>query len=345
MSLLNNGHHKRIIVIVSICLLLILILISSVMGTADISVKDILGIVGGHNFDSRQKMILMQIRLPRILTSVMVGGLLAVVGALMQGVFKNKMADPSVMGISGGAALGAAVIIVLNLDYGIIVSGLSTRSIGAIIGSIMTYIGVMTISEHMKMRGNDSVSSTLLVGVAISSLTGALLSILMALHLENMERVYLWTMGSFSGANSSRTITLFVLCIIVLPIIYIFAPEIDVLKLGSATAQTFGINPNKLMRTTLTLTSVIVAFCVTDCGIIGFVGLVIPHVVTFLGFKQMRSKVVMCFIMGGIFTLAADTVARTVIAPSELPVGAITGLIGAPYFLFLLIKRGEARDK
>ena len=337
-SKFNTGFK----VILALLVLLMLMLAASVMGAASISCREVINAVLGKEVSKAAYTILFKVRFPRIITSICVGGLLAVVGALMQGIFKNKMADPSVMGISGGAGLGASLIIVLDIKN--VYIGISAVGIGALIGAAVTHLIILSVIAVTSRKGISSVSSTLLSGIALSSFTSSMITVIMALHRDNMEKVYMWMLGSFSASTQEKAIFLSILSLILVPLIMIIAPQIDILKLGSTTALTYGINPKSLMRKVLTISSVAVAFTVASSGIIGFVGLVIPHIVSFFGIRRMRPKILMSFIVGAIFVLLSDSVARSIMAPSELPVGAITSLIGAPYFLILLIRGREGRE-
>lgn len=329
-------------VILALMVLLMVMLAASVVGAASISCREVINAVLGKEVSKSTYTILFKVRFPRILTSAVVGGLLSVVGALMQGIFKNKMADPSVMGISGGAGLGASLIIALDIKN--VYVGISAVGLGALIGAAITHLIILSVVTATARKGLDSISSTLLAGIAISSFTSSMITVIMALHRDNMEKVYMWMLGSFSASSQEKTIFLIILSLILVPLIMFIAPGIDILKLGSTTARTYGVNPKTLMRQVLTLSSIAVAFTVASSGIIGFVGLVIPHIVTFFGIRRMRPKILMSFIVGAIFVLLSDTIARTILAPSELPVGAITSLIGAPYFLILLLKGREERS-
>lgn len=318
-------------------------LFAAEFGAAQVKLSDIVKVVFGREIASNTETILFKVRLPRIITGVLVGGLLSVCGCLMQAILKNRMADPSVMGISGGAALGATFVIVTGLDYSLSFIGFSGRFVGAVLGASITFVFIMTVAFTAGKRGQSSTSSTLLAGIAVSSFTSAMITVLMALNKEDMERAYMWMLGSLSSSSVSKSLLLVVMTIIFIPIILFIAPQIDILKLGSTTASTYGINSNRLMCIVLTISSILIAVCVADCGIIGFVGLIVPHIVSFAGIKRMRTKILMCLICGGLLVLIADTIARTIIAPSELPVGAITSLIGAPYFIVQLLRSREVR--
>ncbi len=318
-------------------------LIAAGFGAARVEMSDIFKALTGGNIPANTETILFKVRFPRIVTAVFVGGLLAVCGCLMQSILKNRMADPSVMGISGGAALGAAFVIVTGLDFSLRFIGLSARFIGAIFGAALTFVFIMVIALTSGKRGQSSTSSTLLAGIAVSSFTSAVITVLMALNKEDMERVYMWMLGSLSSSTFSKSLLIIIMTVIFLPLVIILAPQLDILKLGSSTAATYGINSNRLMCVVLTISSILIAVCVADCGIIGFVGLIVPHIVSYTGIKRMRTKITMCFISGGLLVLIADTLARTIIAPSELPVGAITSLIGAPYFIVQLLRSREVR--
>lgn len=284
--------------------------------------------------------ILGKVRIPRIVVAGLVGGALALIGAIMQGLFKNPMADPSVLGISSGAALGAAIVIVAGLEATIL--GLSGIYIGAILGAMASWLIVYTISRRI---GNSDTNAVLLTGIAISSVTSALITVLMTLNLDSMEQVYMWMLGSFSNSTPSKSIILLIASVILVPPIVLFSSRIDVLKLGDDTATTLGINAAHMTRIMFLLCSILLAFCVANSGIIGFVGLIIPHCATFMRAYRARQKAILSFIMGATFTILCDIVARTIAAPSEVAIGAITSLIGAPYFIFLMLRSYKSRSR
>ena len=173
----------------------------------------------------------------------------------------------------------------------------------------------------------------------------ALITVMMTLHMENMERVYLWMLGTFSSATVMKTKVLAIVVFVFVPMLIIIAPRIDVLKLGREAALSLGVKQSRTLGITFCVSSVLLAFCVANSGIIGFVGLIIPHIVAFFKVYKMRQKMILCFFTGAVFMVICDSIAKTIVAPGEMAIGAITSLIGAPYFLWLLIKSRIAAGK
>ncbi len=337
----SNGNESFILkALVALAVLLAVMAISACFGSSNISLSDIFAYVSGVNKSSLKEStitILGEIRFPRIIMSALVGGSLASIGAIMQGIFKNPMADPSVLGISSGSALGATIAIVIGVGSTAGIVGLTGTYLGAIIGALVTWLLVWFLA---RANSGKDLNSTLLSGIAIGSIMSALITVLMTLNMKNMEQVYMCILGTFSNSTLSKTqIMLFVSIPLVLFII-LLSPQIDVLKLGDEAAVTLGVNPKRLTGVILSLCSILLAFCVANSGIIGFVGLIIPHCVSFLKVYKMRQKVIMSILMGMIFLVVCDLIARTITAPSEMAIGAITSLIGAPYFLIMIWKEG-----
>lgn len=307
------------------------------LGSVDISLREVFLLILGKKdqLSDSTVLILTGIRLPRVLMAAIVGGSLAVIGAVMQGLFLNPMADPSVLGISSGSAVGATLAIVTGFS-GVVIGGAFTGTyIGAILGAVLTLVLVYSIARKVGSYDNPSI---LLTGIAISSIMSAAITVLMTLHLDNLEKIYMWTLGTFSSSTGAKLLVMAVAFVICFGVIIFIAPQLDVLKLGKDTASTLGINYSRTLGIVLVTTSVLLAFCVASSGIIGFIGLIIPHIVVFFKVYRMREKVIMCFLIGAIFTVVCDLIARTVVAPGEMAIGAITSIIGAPYFLFLLIR-------
>ena len=318
--------------------------VSCCLGSSGTSLSDVIKYLTGRSGELAQTTvtIIVRIRIPRTVTAALVGGALASVGCIMQGVFRNPMADPSVLGISSGAALGAAIAIVTGLN-GIIFFGAFTGAyIGAVIGAVVTWLLVFTIATR---NGHYDTSSTLLAGIAISSIMSALITVLMTLHLDDMERVYMWMLGTFSASTADKTELLAVAVALMMPVLIFIAPRVDILKLGKEAALTLGVNQKTTLAVTLAACSCLLAFCVANSGIIGFVGLIIPHIVSFFKVTRMRRRLILSFMTGAVFMVLCDTVCKTVVAPGELAIGAVTSLIGAPYFLFLLMGSRLRRGK
>lgn len=344
----NPSKDRLLIKFTGAAIMLICVMaVSCCLGSSDTSLSDVIKYFTG-NADELSKTtltIIGRIRVPRTITAALIGGALASVGCVMQGVFRNPMADPSVLGISSGAALGAAVAIVTGLNGVILFEALTGAYIGALIGAVITWLMVFVIAAS---NGRYDMSSTLLAGVAISSIMSALITVLMTLHLDDMERVYMWMLGTFSASTVDKTKILAVVVGVMMPVLIIVAPRIDILKLGKEAALTLGVNQTRTLAVTMGVCSCLLAFCVANAGIIGFVGLIIPHIVSYFKVTRMRGRLALSFMTGAIFMVLCDTVCKTIVAPGELAIGAVTSLIGAPYFLFLLmgsrVKAGRERS-
>ena len=341
----HKGNDRFVIkLIIAVTALIAAVAVSSCLGSSSVAPASVLKYIAGarDGLSDTDLLIIGRIRIPRVLTSALVGGALACVGCIMQGLFKNPMADPSILGISSGSALGAAIAIVAGLNGMIIGEGFTGSYIGAIAGALVTWAAVFFIA---KGSGEYDTTSTLLAGIAISSIMSALITVMMTLHMENMERVYLWMLGTFSSATVVKTKVLAVVVLVFVPMLIIIAPRIDVLKLGREAALSLGVKQSRTLGITFCVSSVLLAFCVANSGIIGFVGLIIPHIVTFFRVYKMRQKMIICFFTGAVFMLICDSIAKTIVAPGEMAIGAITSLIGAPYFLWLLIRSRIAAGK
>lgn len=281
--------------------------------------------------------ILFQVRLPRIILSLLVGGALSVVGAVFQGLFRNPLADPHVLGVSSGAALGATVAILSGIRIQFL--GLGAVGICAFAGALAAIFLVCLAAGTG--RGTSAVN-ILLTGTAISTMLSAVISLMMTLHQDGIEQVYMWTLGSFGAASWTKCLYLSLLLLLCgIPLLF-FGKELNLLMMGEESAQSLGVEIGRIKKLLVLLSSMLVAGCVSVSGMIAFVGLVIPHCMRMLGNRDNRVLLPACFLGGGAFMTACDTIARTITAPSEIPVGVITAIIGAPYFIWLIYK-GQGR--
>jgi len=276
--------------------------------------------------------IILQIRLPRIILGMLVGVALGVAGTAMQGLFKNPMADPYIMGISSGAALGAIFTIV----FGLTIFGMYTIPLIAFVGAAAAIFLVYNIAS---VRGKLPVSTLLLAGIAVTLFLSAIISFLMYTAGEQLHGIVFWLMGGLWGRNWNHVMMAFPFICFGSILIYIFARDLNVILLGEEPAQHLGIEVETLKKIIILSTSLITAAAVSVSGIIGFVGLVIPHIMRILVGPDHRILLPSSALVGGIFLIWADTLARTIIAPTEIPVGIITALFGAPFFIYLLRTR------
>lgn len=343
MNFQKNKKHYRFHFIVSIIILFSSVIICSTLGTAKISFFESLNIIlrrlpllnrifEERVFPTTHTLIILNIRLPRIILAGTVGMGLSIVGTAFQAMFKNPMADPYVLGVSSGSALGSAIAISLGFDN--FVGGLGTISL-AFIGSILTAFIVYSIAKV----GNKVPTNTLLLsGISISFLLSSIISLIMVFNRESIEKILFWTMGSFSSTNWNQVIILLPFISIGFFIFMSFSGDLNIMLTGDETAKSLGIEVENFKKIILIVSSIIVAACVSVSGIIGFVGLIIPHIIRIILGPDHKILIPFSAVGGALFMISSDALARSVASPAEIPVGVITSVIGAPYFIYLLIK-------
>lgn len=286
--------------------------------------------------DSVLRQIWFTIRLPRVLLALTIGGSLALAGCVMQGLFRNPLADPGLLGISSGAALAVALWVVLPLSLPLVFM-LYAPMLAAFLGSLAVTIVIFVLSQ----RHENSLSRLLLVGIAINALCGAAVGVLSWLSNDaQLRQLSLWGMGSLGQAQWS---TLLVSASIMLPtvaIIWRLAKPLNLLQLGDEEAHYLGVNVQQIQRWLLLCSALLVAAAVAVSGVIGFIGLVVPHLLRMWLGADHRAVIPGSVLVGAILLLVADTLARTLVAPAEMPVGLLTSLMGAPWFLWMIFRRG-----
>jgi iron complex transport system permease protein len=284
----------------------------------------------GHN-------ILWNIRLPRVLLAFVVGAGLSLAGVLIQSNVRNPLADPSLIGVSGGAALGAALMIVLSDLVGINVQ--YYIPLAAFIGGLIATLTVLKLGRNDLPGG---MALLILAGIAINVVAASLIGLLTYLATDSaLRHISFWSLGSLAGANYFWVI----LCSVALLIVCFWLPrqhrKLDAILLGQAEANTMGVNVKRLQKQSIVLVALLAALAVSACGIIGFIGLVTPHIGRMLVGASHRYLLPLSFFLGGCLMVIADGIARTIIAPAELPIGIVTALIGAPVFIWLLLREGR----
>ncbi|WP_421221124.1 FecCD family ABC transporter permease [Aeromonas enteropelogenes] len=300
--------------------------------------------VGQESGIAAHKLLIVQeIRLPRTLLCIAVGGILGLCGAVMQGLFRNPLADPGIIGVSGGAALGAALAIVLLTPLSQqwqATLGIGLLPLLAFLGGALTTTLVYLLGTR---EGGTSVTVMLLAGVAITALSGAVIGLLTYLANDQMLRdLSLWQMGTLA-AGKPADVALALLTLATL--IWLFlrdANPLNALLLGEGEAHHLGVDVQALKRRLILLTAAGVGVAVAVSGMIGFVGLVVPHLVRLMAGPNHVRLLPLSALLGAALLLGADMLARTLLAPAELPVGIITALLGAPFFIWLLIKGRRA---
>ena len=332
--------NKKLAVLASV-LCLCTVLFSVAVGVADISFVQAIKILLNKmlfldlNMDdvkSSSVAIVWLIRFPRALLAFFVGGSLAICGVSYQSIFKNPMADPYILGVSSGAALGATVGIVSKLEFSLF--GLNAISILAFVGATGSLFLVYNIS---KVGKKVPVNTLLLSGIAIGQFLSAAISLMMV-FANDLHRIIFWTMGSFNARSWNQLMMVVPYALIGFAVIFSTQREMDIMLLGEDTAAQLGVDTEKLKRKILITTALVTAAAVSVTGIIGFVGLIIPHIVRIFTGPKHIYLIPYSFVAGGIFMILCDTLARSMIN-QEIPVGIITALFGGPFFVYLLRQR------
>ncbi len=278
--------------------------------------------------DGTHETIVKDIRLPRIVLGAVVGFALATAGTVMQGFFRNPMADPSIIGVSSGAAVGAVATIAFPLAMPF---GLQTA---AFVGAVVTAGAVYLIATE---NGRTPVATLLLAGVAIQTFLGAVISYMLLHTGEGLNEAVVWLMGHLTRATWSDVEVTLPLAVALFAVLLVYARDLNVLLLGEEEAQSLGIEVEWTKRLLLAGSSIITAAAVAVAGVIGFVGLIIPHMMRLVVGPDHRILIPTSALAGASFLVLADTLART--GPAEVPVGIVTAAVGAPFFLFLLRRR------
>lgn len=286
-------------------------------------------------FDGSLWQIWFTIRLPRVLLAVIVGGALALSGCVMQGLFRNPLADPGLLGISSGAALAVAISIVLSLSLpGVLM--LYLPLLAAFLGSLAVTLVIFLLSR----QGLTGLSRLLLVGIAINALCGAAVGVLSWLSTDQqLRQLSLWGMGSLGQAQWPTVLVCASVVVPCMVLVQRLAIRLNLLHLGEEEAHYLGVDVARTQRYLLVLSAFLVASAVAVSGVIGFIGLVVPHLMRFWLGGDHRWLLPSSLMSGAILLLLADTLARTLVAPAEMPVGLLTSLIGGPWFLWLILRR------
>lgn len=335
------------------CSLLPLMLIALMMGPVVISPASLLrallepfGAIGdGGGVSSQEGLILYSIRFPRVLLAGLVGVCLAVCGTAMQGLFRNPLADPSLIGVSSGASAGASLMIVMGggaLLQGGQFAGLSVVALGAFAGGFLAVILVYRLATSAT---GTSVATMLLAGIAISALAGALNSLLSFIADDEMlRRISLWQMGSLDAANWPRVWIAAAAVVLVMTMLPRQGPALNAFLLGESEARHLGIAVDIVKRRLILMTAMAIGISVAVAGTIAFVGLIVPHMVRLLIGPDHRYLIPASALAGAMLLIVADTFARVVVAPAELPAGILTALLGTPFFLSLLAQKRRVEE-
>jgi iron complex transport system permease protein len=279
------------------------------------------------------QLIVEKIRLPRAAMAMIIGATLAVAGVMMQGLFRNPLADPSLIGVTSGASAGASLVIVLGA--GNLIAGVSLIALGAFAGAMLATSIVYRLA--VSSSGSSSVATMLLAGIAISAFAGAINSFFQYIADNHMLRqMSLWQMGSLSAATGPRLLMAYAVLGGLLCFVPRYSGALNALLLGESEARHLGIDVDAIKRQIIMIVALAIGMAVALCGTIAFVGLVTPHIVRLLIGPDHRYLIPCAALAGAVLLLLADALARFVLAPAELPIGVVTALLGAPFFLSLL---------
>ncbi|PJJ59617.1 FecCD family ABC transporter permease [Hymenobacter chitinivorans] len=281
--------------------------------------------------------VFFQIRLPRVLLCAVVGAALSVSGTLMQALFRNPIVEPGLIGTSAGAALGAAVIFVLGASM----SWVNSTFLGNFVLPAAAFVGALAatglVYRLSRVQGRVTVASMLLAGIAVNALAAGGTGFLAYIARDPQARsITFWNLGSFSSADWPSFYMVLTVTVVGVGLALRFAKALNALQLGENEAQYLGVNTRQLQTRILLLNTLLVAVATSTVGVIGFVGLVVPHLLRLVRFADNRLLILGSSLLGAILMIISDTVARTIIAPAELPIGVLTAFIGAPVFLWML---------
>jgi iron complex transport system permease protein len=341
----SKSYSKQVLAFLSGLLVLVSLwsIKSGPIDTSFVEIIDTLGVILGINPDDpanqQMALIIQQIRLPRLILGILVGAGLAISGAVMQALFRNPMADPGLLGVSSGAALGAITTIVLGLKF---LPGLFF-AYGSIILPVMAFAGglltLLVVYRLARSNHRIDIPTMLLAGVALNSITGALIGLLSYVADDAQLRdLVFWSLGSLEITDWGKLLTTAFVIVPTLVLMVGFARPLNANLLGESEAQHLGVDIEKVKIQLIFLVSIVVGIAVAMSGIIGFVGLLVPHLLRMVVGPDHRLLLPASAIFGAILLVLADILARTLVTPAEMPIGIITAILGGPFFLWLLIR-------
>lgn len=342
---INKNNKNKTLMILSIPLVFLIICIGTSIGSSNISIMDIISIISHKVFhtnllegiEAKDVAIIWNIRLPRVLLAFTVGGALAASGAVVQSVLKNPLASPYTLGVSSGASLGVGLLVVSGISIPFL--GNFSLPIVGFICSLLTMIIVLIFASKVdKELSNNTI---ILTGMVFSLFFNAALTTITALFTDKIEAITMWQMGSFSMRGWSYLNAGIPFFIVGMIGIMAFVKEMDVLTFGEEQAKSIGVEAEKVKKYLFLFVAILTGAAVAISGTIGFVDLIAPHVVRKIFGSKHSYVIPMSFVFGGVLMVIADLISRTIIVPSELPVGAVTAIIGAPFFAYLYFKKSK----
>lgn len=341
---LKDYKHSVIVVGLSICLVSAT-LFSLTVGAVSIPVLDVavillkrLGLFSSLEVESVHEVVLNSIRLPRIFMTLLIGASLGICGASLQGLFRNPLVEPSLIGVSGGSASAVVLVIVFGGSLALPAAGLmhdAVLSIAAFAGGLTATFLVLKLSSQ---SGRTNIAVLILIGVAINAIAGAVIGLAIFYADENQLRTFtFWTLGDLGGATWQKLIIAAPVLMISAGFLLFFSKSLNAMALGEAEAFHLGVDTERTKKLIILLSAISVGVSVSMAGMIGFIGLVVPHVIRVSFFPDNRLVLPASILCGALLLILSDLIARTIVSPAELPIGVVTALIGAPFFIGLLM--------
>jgi iron complex transport system permease protein len=329
-NVIANNNRRRIGIIIFFALLLgISILLNIINGTTTLEFQDIIDIIRGNGDELIIYQIIQNIRLPRVLTGMMVGMNLAIAGALLQGILRNPLAAPHIIGVNSGAAFMAVVVMVLLPHM------INILPLAAFIGAL----GATMLVYSLTYFGKGNVTTNIILGgVAISALLSAFTSAIMLIYADELEVTYTWLLGSLSGRSWDYFFTVLPYSLAGIAMAVFLSPKVNLFNLGDEVSRSLGLEI-KLYRAFIIITAAVLAgSAISVSGTIGFIGLIAPHLSRMLVGNDYRYLVILSSFIGAFLLITADLLSRTIFQPVELPVGLFTAALGAPFFFYLIYR-------
>ncbi len=327
------------------CLFILLLAIRA--GSVYISLPDLFKIIGSHitgkplpaEVDPMSDSIFWSIRMPRAITAFLVGGALSVSGAVMQAVLQNPLASSYTLGVSSGASLGAGFVLLCGFS----VAGLESFMLplaGFVFGLLTVALSILLASRIDRSVSNQTI---VLIGMILSLFVTGIMNFMMTFYGDRSKQLWLWMTGSFSARNWTHCAILFVTGLIGFIILFMLSGRLDILTFGELQASSMGVEVKKTKIAAILVASLLTGVSVAFAGVIGFIDLAAPHIVRKIFGPSHRLVIPMSFIYGGAFMALCDLAARTVLSPREIPVGAVTALVGAPFFAYVFFAKGRRK--
>ncbi len=342
----KKGTGLKIAISAVLCLFILVLAIRQ--GSVYISLKDLFGIIGGHitgkgtpdGVEPMMDSIFWTIRMPRAVMAFLVGGALSMSGACMQALLQNPLASSYTLGVSSGASLGAALVLILEISIPVL-SGFMLPFAGFVFGLATVVIALMLTSAIDRSVSNTTV---VLIGMVLSLFVNGMMNLLSTLNADHSKQLILWMMGSFSARGWKHCAILFPVCVAGFVCLMLMSRKMDIMSFGDLQAQAMGVDAKKTKIVAILVCSLLTGVSVAFTGVIGFIDLAAPHVVRKIFGPSHKLVIPMSFIYGGAFMALCDLISRTLLSPREIPVGAVTALIGAPFFAYVFFASRRKRS-